>query len=72
MTESYPTSDSTQIENLPDRVAAVMVTVHLISRELADYHVARISETELRRLWEMYVRLGAAQIPTEKQTGLFA
>lgn len=42
--------------SLREQVAELMATAHLISRELASYHAARMSEDELEKRMEMYFR----------------
>ena len=50
------------MKTLRDHVAAQMVLVHRISRELADRHVANMSESEVARRLRLYAR-------TEKVSG---
>jgi hypothetical protein len=55
MKRSYPNPVSAQTENsLRQRVAELMVAVHLISPVLAEYHVATMTDSELIERLEIY------------------
>jgi len=50
-------------------LAVLMVRVHLISRELADYHIQRMTDAEVARRVEQYRRQDAKEMELEVEQG---
>lgn len=46
---------------LRQRVSEMMVRVHLIPPDLAEYHVQRMPPSEIRERFKMYVKFGLAR-----------
>jgi hypothetical protein len=50
---------------LRETVSELMVRIHLITPELADYHVRRMTPSQVRQKFLTYVRLGLTRPGTE-------
>ena len=57
------------IRNLRRTVSELMVEVHLIAPELADYHVARMDQVELWKRFSMYTGMELSVAGRNKQSG---
>jgi hypothetical protein len=55
--------------NLWRAVSELMVEVHLITPELADYHVARMDQVELRDRFRMYTGMELSAEGRNQQSG---
>jgi hypothetical protein len=55
--------------NLRRAVSELMVEVHLITPELADYHVARMDQVELRDRFRMYTGMELSVVGRNQQSG---
>lgn len=57
------------LKNLRRTVSELMVDVHLIPRELADYHVAQMDQIELWRRFSMYTGTELSVVGRNQQSG---